>query len=149
MRETSKFVNKVIKMEEETIIRNTGPKYSEMLMELVQEFDEQLSSELTFEDTLEVGIDAWNLANNKEFLMNNNLFEKELKNHNYHDVIDKMVDYKIERFPEYNNVIVDYSTANNILQVKIQTQENHFNSIIIGQMITMKTKNAWCLKPTA
>ena len=74
--------------------------------------------------------------------MNNNLFEKELKNHNYHDVIDKMVDYKIERFPEYNNVIVDYSTANNILQVKIQTQENHFNSIIIGQMITMKTKNA-------
>ncbi|WP_375334429.1 hypothetical protein [Flagellimonas sp. C4] len=129
-------------MEEETIIRNTGPKYSEMLMELVQEFDEQLSSELTFEDTLEVGIDAWNLANNKEFLMNNNLFEKELKNHNYHDVIDKMVDYKIERFPEYNNVIVDYSTANNILQVKTQTQENHFNSIIIGQMITMKTKNA-------
>ncbi|CAN0574252.1 unnamed protein product, partial [Ectocarpus sp. 12 AP-2014] len=50
-------------MKEEKIIRNTGPKYSEMLMELVEAFDEQLPAELTFEDTLKVGIEAWNLAN--------------------------------------------------------------------------------------
>lgn len=55
-------------MRQEKIIKNTGRKYSEMLIELVQKFDEQLPDELTFEDTLEVGIDAWNLANNKKIL---------------------------------------------------------------------------------
>lgn len=126
-------------MKQEKIVKNTGRKYSEMLMELVHKFDKLLPDELTFEDTLEVGIDAWNLANNKEFLMNNNLFEKELRNHDYHDVIGKMVDFKIEKFPEHNNVIVDFSTANNILQVKTQTQENHFNSLI-SQMINVNLK---------
>lgn len=58
------------------ILENTGPKYSEMLMQLVEEFDEQLPKKLTFEDTLEVGIDAWNLANKKEFLVSKNLYEK-------------------------------------------------------------------------
>lgn len=124
-------------MKEEIIIRNTGPKYSEMLMELVREFDDQLPSELTFEDTLEVGIDAWNLANNREFLVDRNLYEQELKSHKNHVIVGKMVNFKIERFPEYTNIIVDFSTVNNVLQVKTQTQENHFNSII-GQMITMK-----------
>lgn len=119
------------------IQENTGPKYSEMLMQLVQEFDEQLPNKLTFEETLDVGIDAWNLANNKEFLVTKNLYKQELANYNNHAIIDKMVNFKIERFPKYNNVIVDYSTKDNILQVKTQTQENHFNSII-KQMISLK-----------
>lgn len=126
-------------MKQDKIIRNTGRKYSEMLMELVQKFEEQLPEELTFEDTLEVGIDAWNLANNKEFLLNSNLFKKELRNHDYRDVIGKMVDFKIEKFHKYNNVIVDFSTANNILKVKTQTQENHFNSLM-SQMINVNLK---------
>jgi len=126
-------------MTEEKIIKNTGPKYSEMLMELVQEFDEQLPSELTFEETLEVGIDAWNLANNKEFLVSENLYKKELKRYKNHAIIEKMVLFKIEKFPNCNNVIIDYSTANNVLQVKTQTQENRFNSII-KQVVNFKTK---------
>ena len=122
------------------ILENTGPKYSEMLMQLVEEFDEQLPNKLTFEDTLEVGIDAWNLANKKEFLVAKNLYEKELENYEYHLVIDKMVNYKIDKFPKFNNEIIDFSTKDNILQVKTQTQENHFNSII-KQMVNMKPKN--------
>ena len=121
------------------IQENTGPKYSEMLMQLVQEFDEQLPNKLTFEETLDVGIDAWNLANNKEYLVTKNLYKQELANYNNHTIIDKMVNFKIERFPKYNNVIVDYSTKGNILQVKTQTQENHFNSII-KQMVNVKSK---------
>ncbi len=122
------------------IQENIGPKYSEMLIQLVEEFDELLPNELTFEETLEVGIDAWNLANKKEFLVAKNLYEKELANFENHSIIDKMVNFKIDKFSKSNNVIVDYSTTDNILQVKTQTQENHFNSII-KQMVNMKPKN--------
>jgi organic radical activating enzyme len=127
-------------MATESIVENTGPKYSEMLVQLVQEFDKQLPEELTFEETLEVGIDAWNLANNKEFLVSSDLYEKELKAYKDYHIIDKMVEFKIEKFPKCNNVIVDYSMINNTLQVKTQTQENRFNSII-QQMVNVKTKN--------
>src|SRR5680860_312045 len=92
------------------------PKYSEMLMQLVHKFDEQLPNNLTFEETLEVGIDAWNLANNKEFLVSRNLYKQELANFKNHLIIEKMVNFKIEKFPKSNNIIIDYSTIDNILQ---------------------------------
>lgn len=129
----------IIKMKEEKILRNTGPKYSEMLMELVEKFDEQLPAELTFEDTLEVGIEAWNLANNKEFLVSRKLYDQELKSHEHYAIVEKMVDFKTEKFSKHNNIIVDYSTKDNVLQVKTQTPENHFNSIV-SQVIHVKTK---------
>ena len=52
----------------EKIIENKGEKYSEMLYKVVEEFDKELPVELSFENTLEIGIEAWNLANKKEFL---------------------------------------------------------------------------------
>lgn len=117
-------------------IENTGAKYSEMLVQLVEQFDELLPENLTFEDTLEVGIEAWNLANNKESL-GSDLYKKELKAHNYSDVIEKMIDYKLEHFAEHNNILVDFSTENNILQVKSQTSEAHFDSLL-SRMINVK-----------
>ncbi len=116
---------------------NTVPKYSEMLMQLVEEFDEQLPSKLTFEETLEVGIDAWNLANNRDFLVSKNLYKQELESYENHSIINKMVDFKLKEFPNSNNVIIDFNTADNILQVKTQTQENRFNSLI-KQMVNIK-----------
>lgn len=124
-------------MKSEKIIQNKGSKYSEMLMNLVEEFDDQLPEKMTFEETLEVGIEAWNLANNKEFLVSRNLYVKELKSHKEYNVIERMVNFKIKKFPKSNNVIVDYSITNNRLQIKTQTQENHFNTII-GNMINIK-----------
>lgn len=117
-------------------IENTGAKYSEMLVQLVEQFDELLPETLTFEDTLEVGIEAWNLANNKESL-GSDLYMKELKAHNYSDVIEKMIDYKLEHFAEHNNILVDFSTDNDILQVNSQTFEEHFNSLL-SRMINVK-----------
>ena len=119
---------------------NIKPKYSEMLMQLVAEFDKLLPKELTFEETLEVGIEAWNLANNKEFLVVNNLYEDELASFENHSIIEKMVDFKLNKFPKYDNVIIDYSTKENSLQVKTQTQKNPFNSLIT-QMVNVKPKN--------
>lgn len=126
-------------MTQKNIIENTGAKYSEMLMQIVKEFDEKMPVELTFEETLEVGIEAWNLANNKEFLMSRNLYEQELASHKNHNIVDEMVNYKINHFSDFNNIIVDYSTTNDILQIKTQTQENHFNSII-KEVINFKSE---------
>lgn len=120
----------------EKSIENTGAKYSEMLVQLVEQFDELLPETLTFEDTLEVGIEAWNLANNKTSL-GEDLYKKELKAHKYNDVIEKMIEYKLEHFAEYNNILVDFSTENNILQVKSQTFEEHFKSLL-SRMINVK-----------
>ena len=124
-------------MSAEKIIENSGRKYSEMLIELVEEFDENLPAELTFEETLEVGIEAWNIANNKEFLQSRNLYEQEIKSCKYSEIVEKMVDFKIANFSEHNNIIIDCSTENDILKVKTQTQENNFESII-RQMINIK-----------
>lgn len=117
-------------------VENTGAKYSEMLMQVVEQFDELLPETLTFEDTVEVGMEAWNLANNKSSLRED-LYKKKLKAHKYNSVIEKMVDYKLEHFAEHNNIIVDFSTENDILQVKSQTFEEHFNSLL-SRMVNIK-----------
>jgi hypothetical protein len=115
---------------------HSGQKYSEMLVQLVEQFDELLPENLTYEETLEVGIEAWNLANNKESL-GASLYKKELKAHNYSDVIEKMVDYKLEHFADHTNIIVDFSIDNDILQIKSQTLEQRFDSLI-SSMINIK-----------
>ena len=120
----------------EKIIENKGVKYSEMLYKIVNEFDNELPAELSFEDTLEIGIEAWNLANNKKYLESINQYKKEFKNYNYPKVIDKMVSFKLENFPNSKNIIVDYSTENNILKVKTQTPENHFNNLFNNIILT-------------
>lgn len=121
---------------EEKIMENKGAKYSEMLYELVRKFDDKLPEKLTFEDTLEIGIDAWNLANKKGFLQKSELYEKELENHSYPEIIDEMVSFKLENFSNFNNIIIDYSTENDILQVKTQTPENHLNSFLKNTVST-------------
>lgn len=126
-------------MMKEKNIENTGAKNSEMLVQLMEQFDELLPETLTFEDTLEVGIEAWNLANNKESF-GADLYKKELKAHNYSDVIEKMVEYKLEHFAEHNNIIVDFSTENNILKIKSQTFEQHFNNLLSSMININSTK---------
>ena len=120
----------------EIIIENKGTKYSEMLYKVVQEFDKELPAELSFENTLEIGIDAWNLANRKEFLESNSLYQKELENYEYSEIIDKMVSFKLLHFSNSDNIIVDYSTENDTLKVKTQTTENHFNSFFKNIVLT-------------
>ena len=120
--------------------KNRKLKYSEMLMQTVEEFDKLLPNKLTFEDVLEVGIEAWNLANNKEFLMSANLYEKELECHKHKSIIEKMIDFKLDRFPESTNVIIDYKITENTLQVKTQTQENRLYSLM-SRVINKKPKD--------
>ena len=131
-------------MTKEIIVENNGAKYSEMLIEIINKFDSQLPENLSFEDVIEISIESWNLANNKIFLESKNLYEQELKSHKYSDVVSKIIDYKQERFDNFNNVIIDYSLENDRLQIKSQTQEENFNSMfkkmILNTPITEKAK---------
>jgi len=127
-------------MDKNKIVENKGPKYSEMLIKMVEEFESLLPEELTFEDTLDVGIDAWNLANRKDFLENKDLYKQELKSYKYKLSIEKMVNYKLEHFLENNNMIVNYEITDDILNVMTQTQEEFFNNLI-NQVLMQKPED--------
>lgn len=120
----------------EKIIENKGIKYSEMLYKIAQEFNEEFPVELSFEDILEIGIEAWNLSNNKKYLKINNLYKKEIKNHEYAEIIAKMISFKLENFPNSDNIIIGYSIEKDILKVKTQTTENYFNSFFKSIVFT-------------
>jgi len=68
------------------------------------------------------------------------MFQKELRAHNYSDVVEKMVEYKLEHFADHKNIIVDFSTENDILQIKSQTFEQHFNSLLSSMININPTK---------
>ena len=112
-----------------------------MLLKLVDEFEKELPESLTFEDTLEIGIDAWNLANRKPFLEDKELYEQELKSVQFRLTFEKMVNYKIATFPEANKMIVDYKIIDNKPQVEIQTYEMFFNNLIKQLIITEEENN--------
>jgi hypothetical protein len=114
--------------------------YSEMIISIAQKFDDQLPKKLAFEEVLDITVEAWNIANNKEFLVERELYEKELSGHKYKDVIEKIIDHKMKIFPNYNNLIIDYNTDGNRLQVKTQTQKNQFESIIKRMASTKPNK---------
>ncbi len=116
--------------ENEDLNKNTSPEYSEMLLQLVDKFERELPESLTFEDTLEIGVDAWNLANRKSFLEDKDLYEQELKSVQFRATFEKIVNYKIEKFPDANKMITDYTIIDNKPQVEIQTYEAFFNNLI-------------------
>lgn len=119
----------------EVILENTGRKYSEMLMQIYETFETELPDELCFEEVLIMCIDAWNLAIFKNDLGKEN-YQKEISEFQYGNVIDKMVSYKIQHFPEQDNIITDYSLANDTLQVKSQTRDEHWKGMMSFLMNT-------------
>lgn len=119
---------------DEKNVEHGSLSYSEMLLELVAKFEEELPLDLTFEDTIEIGIDAWNLANRKDFLLDKELYKQELKSGKHSVVIDRMVNYKIEKFDEARNMIADYIITDNVLKVETRSQEAFFDNLV-NQMI--------------
>jgi hypothetical protein len=123
-------------MIKEDSLKNNEQKYSEMLMQLLDEFDKRLPVDFTLEDSIELGIDAWNLANKKDFLMIEELYEKELKTYIKFPIFEEMINYKIANFSENKDMIVDYSLVDDILNVKCQTEEDYFNTIVRNMIDT-------------
>ena len=121
-------------MTAEKNLKNQQVKYAEMLMQILEEFDKKLPVSFTLEDSVEFAIDAWNLANKKDFLMVEELYEKELKTYNKFPVFEEIVNYKVANFSESKNMIVDYSLIDDVLHIKCQTEEDYFNTIVKNMM---------------
>lgn len=123
-------------MKKETIIENKGTKYSEMIIDILNRYDSQLPQNLSFEEVIEIVIDAWNLANRKDVLESKKLYDKELKLFEYNNVIEQIVEYKQEKYNEYKNVIIEFIIDDERLQIKSQTQEEYFNTMFANIILS-------------
>ena len=123
-------ITKSNNMKEENTTKTKKPGYSEMLIQLVQEFEKKMPNELSLQERVEIGIEAWNLAITKVSLDELNLYEKELKSYKNKELLNEMVNYKLEHFSNLNNIIIDFTLTGNKLQVKSQSPENRFDNLI-------------------
>lgn len=111
-------------------------KYSEMISKMYDYFEDQLPESLTIEDVFECCIEAWNLAVRK-VIYGDDLYNIEVKDVKFLDVIEKMVEFKNKHFFDYNNFIINYSIENDILSVESQLVEDRFN-YFLSKMINNK-----------
>ena len=110
--------------------------YSEIIIKTIEHFDSQIPKNLSFNEIIELTIDAFNLSINKDSL-GEKMYKKELNNCKYPELSELIIVYKLEFFSDYNNRIVDYELVNNKLTIKSQTQLEYFKSIL-GQLVKSK-----------
>lgn len=91
-------------------------KYSDMLIELYNEFEMQFPESLDFEDVIQHCIDAWNIANYIERRSTKG-YANRVKGKEYPEVMEKIVAYKLDHFKDCKNIIMDFSLENDILNV--------------------------------
>lgn len=110
------------------VVENKGVKYSELLKKFLEPFVHEFKHIEFYEDIIEIGIFAWNIANLKILLPDED-FKNILESNKYkkEDVklINKMVDYKKTHFKNYLNFMVDYELkqTNNDPILSIITQQ--------------------------
>ena len=122
--------NKVINLfnKPQIVVPNTGVKYSQLLEKFLEPFVKDFEDVEFYEDIFEFAINAWNSANMKILLPNednDNVFDA-LENKEINvALLNRMIDYKISHFKDYTNFIVDYDLEETIEDpiLKITTQE--------------------------
>lgn len=116
------------------VIQNTGVKYSDLLMQLMDSFKKDLEKMDDFEEIVDFTIDIWNLSNHKILLPeedNKKHFDEIIKNHfsGKSGLAKKMIDYRIKNFKEHTNFIggfeIDESGPEPTLKVISQDKETY------------------------
>jgi len=132
--------NKVINLFDKTniVVENKGVKYSELLEKFLEPFIKEFEDVEYYEEIFEFAINAWNFANMAVLLPDDE--GNKAMNSIPGDEIDfvllnKMVDYKILKFKEYTNFIVDYelkeqTSGDPILSVTTQPEEQYLAEMI-------------------
>ena len=122
--------NKVINLfnKPQIVIPNTGVKYSQLLEQFLEPFVHDFNNVEFYEDIIEFGINAWNTANMKLLLPEeeNDDLPNALKDSDINvALLVRMIDYKISHFKNHTNFIVDYDLEETIEDpiLKITTQE--------------------------
>ncbi len=103
--------NKVVNMFGNKIVPNSGVKYSKLLEQFITPFTNDFRDKKYIEDIFEFAINAWNFGN-IEVLIPKGGFEKAselIKEKGINLVLlSKMINYKVSKFKEFSNFIVDY-----------------------------------------
>ncbi len=106
------------------------PRYSDMLKEVVGKYESLLPEELTLEEILIIGIDAWNLASRKASENDEGLFEAALADRDHKEIVRKMIDYKLEQFNDYDHIIIDFKIQDDDLKVQHQSQKDNLRQMM-------------------
>lgn len=93
------------------IVQNKGVKYSALFEQFMTPFVKELEKFEYYDDIIEFSIHAWNFGNMKQFLPedeNKNVADFLQEEDIDHQLLAKMMEYKISNFKEYTNFIVDF-----------------------------------------
>lgn len=92
-------------------VQNRIVKYSALLEQFMTPFAKELEKLKYYDEIIEFSINAWNLGNMKQFLPadeNKNVVDYLQEEDINHQLLSKMIEYKISNFKEYTNFIVDF-----------------------------------------
>lgn len=109
-------------------VNNTKRKYSDMLIEIYNEFEMQFPESLDFEEVIQHCVDAWNIANYIERKSKKG-YANRVKGKEYPEVMEKMVAYKLEHFKDCKNIIMDFSLENEMLNVQSVPPKELYNQL--------------------
>lgn len=126
--------NKVINLfnKPQVVVQNEGVKYSGLLEKFLEPFINEFADVEFYEDIFEFAINAWNFANMKIILPDNesdDVLNSVPRAEVDFVLLNKMIDYKILNFKEYSNFIVDYdlkeTDGDPILSITTQPEEQY------------------------
>jgi hypothetical protein len=110
--------------------QDNTPRYSDMIKEVIGKYQDLLPEELSLEETLIIGMDAWNLASRKATENDEGLFNAALADRKYPEIADKMIQYKLEKFADYDHLIIDFKVVDGDLKVQHQSQKDHLREMM-------------------
>lgn len=130
--------NKVINLfSKPQLVQNKGVKYSELLEQFIKPFVQDFTEAEYQEDIFDFAINAWNIANIKVLLPDEesvgliNSIQGEDINF---DLLNKMIDYKISHFKNHTNFIREYelkeTSGDPILSVITQEEQDFFSTML-------------------
>ena len=118
-------------------VQNQGVKYSQLLEQFIAPFGRDFDEVEFYEDVIDFVITAWNFGNMKLILPEgesdaivNAIKDKDVDV----DLLKRMIAFKIEKFKEYPNFIVDYEVGERngdpLLTVVTQEQDAYLNAMV-------------------
>lgn len=141
MIENKKMNNKVIDLfANNKVVPNKGVKYSTLLEQFISPFMDDFKEYDYLEDILTFAIHAWNFGNIKTIIPSEE-FDKTRKDFPKMDIdvvlLNKMIDYKAEKFKEYEKFIVDFELEevhndDPTLSVITQEKEDYLTNMMDG-----------------
>lgn len=120
------------------VVPNTGVKYSKLLEQFISPFMDDFKDYEFIEDIFDFAINAWNFGNIKTIIPPEE-FDKTKKDIPKTDIdfalFNRMIDYKAEKFKEYENFIVDFELeevdeGDPILRVITQEKEAYLTKMM-------------------